>query len=293
MPLRRVLFNVPGSDEKKIQKALGLDLDCLVFDFEDGVAQNQKSLARKLVSDTLRNTPKTPTTERLVRVNSVGTGLLPEDLEALEDAIRNEHVDSLVIPKVESKADIEFVTDFLDKWDSQKRVQLLVTIESAKGVIKLSEITEFGSQNRVTALVFGSEDFCADMGLIRTIHRRELLFARSSITTYAHAYKMQAIDLVCIHYKDESLLREEASEGFQMGFHGKQAIHPSQIQPIYDCFAPNEQEVTFAKRIVDEYDGHQEKGTGAFSIEGVMVDAPLVKWAKRILSVARKPLKDE
>ena len=150
--------------------------------------------------------------------------------------------------------------------------------------------------------------------MIRTPSRSELLFARSSLVTAACAMGLQAIDMVCVDYQNEEILREECSEGRQMGFTGKQAIHPNQIGPIQELFSPSPQgihhytslpplppfplllagcrlnpvlppqDVEKANKIVAGYERYLKEGIGAFNLDGKMIDLPVVKWAKKVLA---------
>jgi citrate lyase subunit beta-like protein len=279
---RRVLFNVPGSDEKKIKKALTLDADCLVLDFEDGVALNQKEKARSLVCHYLSK-ESFGRAERCVRINSVSSGQETLDLEALSAVLPS--VDSIVLPKVEAPEHIQIIDKFLtERGDPSGRIKIMACIESAIALVNLTSICQ--TSKRVDALVFGSEDYSADVGITRTKNGDELFFARSAVVTYAKAFRLTAIDMVCIHYKDEEQLRRECQQGYNLGFDGKQAIHPNQIPIIYQMFKPPDELIQLAKKIIEENDKFQREGKGAFEIDGKMIDMPMVKWAFGILQKA-------
>eukprot|EP01130_Rhizamoeba_saxonica_P007744 TRINITY_DN3144_c0_g1_i1.p1 TRINITY_DN3144_c0_g1~~TRINITY_DN3144_c0_g1_i1.p1 ORF type:complete len:122 (-),score=30.65 TRINITY_DN3144_c0_g1_i1:9-374(-) len=117
-----------------------------------------------------------------------------------------------------------------------------------------------------------------------------MLYPRSKIVTYSSAYNIDAIDMVCIEYKNEEKLIEECINGLEMGFTGKQAIHPNQISPIYKHFCPSEETIDFAIAIVQGFEKHQTEGKGAFELNGKMIDMPMLLWAKRILRKANKEL---
>ena len=122
--------------------------------------------------------------------------------------------------------------------------------------------------------------------MTRTDTRKELLYTRQTVVTYAKAYDLDAIDLVCIQFRDENVLLDECLEGSQMGFTGKQAIHPNQIQAITKAFAPPQAQVDFAKKILDQYEIHSSEGKGAYEVDGKMIDMPMVKWARNIVARA-------
>lgn len=277
-----MVFNVPGSDDKKLQKALGLDLDVMVLDFEDGVALNQKPKARQLVAEMLSKADF-GRTERTVRINSIKSGenLINMDLAALKPVLNK--VDSILIPKVEKAADCDYVTSFLES-QGNKTTRIFACVETARGILSLEEICS--RSNRLDAIVFGSEDYSADVGITRTAGLEELLFARSAVVTSCAAYGVQSIDLVCIDFKNNDQLIKECQSGYSLGFDGKQAIHPAQIQTIYQHFCPPQKTLEFAKKIVDEYQAHLERGIGAFVIDEKVIDMPMIKWAEKVLRKA-------
>ena len=131
--------------------------------------------------------------------------------------------------------------------------------------------------------MFASEDFCADTGVTRTDDLSTLLYARSAVVMHAIANRIQAIDLVCIDFRDLQKLETECRNGKRMGFTGKQAIHPNQIETIQKMFMPTADEIEKARRIVDGYNDAVARGKGAFEIDGKMIDAPVLKAAQKTL----------
>ncbi|KAJ2384893.1 hypothetical protein GGI05_004862, partial [Coemansia sp. RSA 2603] len=126
-------------------------------------------------------------------------------------------------------------------------------------------------------------DYCADTGIIRTASRRELYYARASVATTAHALRLQAIDMVTMDFRSMETLREESQEGAEMGFTGKQVIHPAQVDTVQEMFAPPREVVERAARIVRGYEVNYAVGRGAFDLDGKAIDMPVVKWAFRVL----------
>eukprot|EP01120_Amphizonella_sp_Union-15-10_P013721 TRINITY_DN6449_c0_g1_i2.p1 TRINITY_DN6449_c0_g1~~TRINITY_DN6449_c0_g1_i2.p1 ORF type:complete len:323 (-),score=54.91 TRINITY_DN6449_c0_g1_i2:144-1112(-) len=280
---RRALFYVPGSDQRKLNKVFSLALDTVAFDFEDGVAYNKKQEARENVVRLLTERDF-GSTERVVRINHPDSEFYSDDLDAIKSVL--DRVDAIFIPKVETASQIEHIGGFLDKHSRVENfdTKIIAGIESSNGLLNLREICN--SSPRLDALVFGSEDFSSCVGITRTSDGQEFLYARSKIATYAAAYNLAAIDMVCIQYKDQEQLIKECIQGFSMGFVGKQAIHPNQIQIIYQYFKPTDRDINFARRILDENQKNQSKGTGAWEIDGKMIDRPLVIWAQKILQKA-------
>ncbi|KAF9162064.1 hypothetical protein DFQ26_003887 [Actinomortierella ambigua] len=283
--VRRSIFYVPGSDERKLKSSLSLAADCLVYDLEDGVAFNRKNVAREMVLDALEASEHRKA-EKAVRINAVGSGLEFDDLNVV---LRSSRLQAIVIPKVQSAKDIQFVSRMVDSvapFITRKNVRIIASIESALGVMNLKKIAT--ADPRVDALVFAAEDYCADLGLTRTREGTEMLFARSAIVTAAHAYGLQAIDLVCMDYKNDEILKEECEFGRRMGFTGKQAVHPRQLDIIQSSFLPSAHEIARAADISEAYQEHSRRGVGAFNYNNKVIDLPVVKWAEKILSRARQ-----
>jgi len=285
MRARRALFYTPGDDNKKILKASTLEADCICLDIEDGVALNRKAIARELVSRTYK-TIDFGNSERLVRINSVGSGLEVEDLSAVLDA----KPDGIVIPKVEFGEQIRWVSQVIAAQEEERNwapgsICILVGVETARGIINLSQIA--GADPRLEAIYFGAEDFAGDIGATRTRDGWEIFYARSAVVTFAAAYGLQAIDIVYIDLVDMEGLRREALEGARMAFAGKQVIHPAQIDPVQKAFTPTEEAINHARRVLEAYEENQAAGFGAFSLDGKMIDAPIVRAAERVLVLAR------
>jgi citrate lyase subunit beta-like protein len=293
---RRSLFSCPGADERKIFKAQSLGVDALVLDLEDGVAMDRKDDARDLVVATLHDTNMDfGNSELCVRINALTDTcdrrtkeLALLDLQAILPCPR---LETIVIPKVESPHDVLFVSRLIDMTPEcrDRDIRLVAAIESARGMMNLRDIASVGmtaldtSSNRLDALVFASEDYCADMEAIRTAKATELLYARSQIVLTAKAYGLQAIDMVHIQYKDLDDLARECHDGRALGFTGKQAIHPMQISTIHTSFSPSVSDLDFASRVIQEYNDTTSKGGGATVVDGIVVDAPVYKWALKVI----------
>lgn len=288
---RRSLFSVPGADQRFITKAQGLKADAVVLDLEDGVAYDRKDDARDQVQQTLLDSSQNfGSAELCVRINGLDTrDLALRDLEAVLPCNR---LQAVVLPKVESASDVLFVSRMIDAFCEDRDVRIIAAIESAMGFLNLREIAETAkdetSKAKLDALVFASEDFCADIEATRTESANEMLYARSQLVIAAKAFELQAIDMVHINFRDLDELKMECEGGRQMGFTGKQAIHPTQIDIINERFAPSTKELDFASRTVQEYEQTTTKGQGACVVDGIVVDMPVYKWAKKIIERAAK-----
>jgi len=275
---------MPGDDMRKIQKAATLGVDCICMDMEDGVAINRKEEARRTIAEALQSV-NFRNAEKLARINPIGSGLEVDDLKLVLPF----RPDGIVVPKVETPEQVHQVdaaisaAELAQDWQHNS-IALIVLIETALGIVNLKEIAS--STRRLQALIFGSEDLTADIGAERTRDGWEIFYARSAVVTHAAAYGLQAIDMVHIDFQDDEGLRLEAIQGAQMGYSGKQVIHPNQVRIVQEAFTPNPEAVAQAKRIVEAFQKHQQSGLGAFALEGKMIDAPIVKAAERLLARA-------
>jgi citrate lyase beta subunit len=161
---------------------------------------------------------------------------------------------------------------------------VLIGVETAKGIMNLKEIA---AHPRLDAIIFGGEDFAASIGATRTKDAIELLYARQAVVVACAANDLQAIDIVTIDYKDIEALRAESEFGARLGYSGKQIIHPAQVEPVQAAFTPDAEAIAYAKRIVETFEASQKEGRGAYSLDGKMIDMPLLKNAQKVLERAR------
>ncbi|HTP07036.1 MAG TPA: CoA ester lyase [Anaerolineae bacterium] len=273
---RRCLLFMPGDDLKKIQKGIGLGVDSIVMDLEDGVALNRKAEARATIANALRDL-SFGRSERVVRINPIGSGLEQADL----DAVLPHRPDSIMLPKVEHAEHIHWLAEAI----ADRAVRLLAIIETARGVVNLRDIAAVS--DRLDGLIFGAEDLAGDIGATRTKAGWEVFYARSAVVTYAAAFGLQAIDTLCIDFNDEAALIEDAQFGMRMGFSGKLAIHSKQVNVIQSIFTPSDEQIAQAQRLIQAHDVQQMQGIGAFAFEGKMIDMPAIRAAQQVLAKAR------
>jgi citrate lyase beta subunit len=286
MRARRALLYMPGDDLKKIHKAVTLDVDCICMDMEDGVALNRKEAARAMIVDALQ-TLDFGRSEKLARINAVGSGMEAGDLLAVLPA----RPDGIVIPKVEEAEQVRWADRMIEGYiaaggmPEAAQVGLIVIVETALGITNLKEIT--WASPRLQAVIFGAEDLAGDIGAVRTPAGWEVFYARSAVVTHAAAANLQAIDMVFTKFKDPTGLEAEAVQGMQLGFSGKQIIHPGQVEPVQRAFTPSDEAIAYAQRVMEAYASNQAAGFGAFALDGKMIDAPIVKAAERVIARAR------
>ena len=280
MHSRRALLYMPGDNWKMITKSITLGVDSICMDMEDGTAITKKVEARLTIARALYDLDFGKS-EKLVRINAVGSGWEREDIES----ILLHQPDGIVIPKVESLEQIQWANEYIEVAElasgwALNSIRVLVGVETAKGILNLKEIA---SHPRLDAIIFGGEDFAASIGATRTKDAIELLYARQAVVVVCAAYDLQAIDIVTIDYKDIEALRIESEFGARLGYSGKQIIHPAQVEPVQTAFTPNDEAIAYAKRIVETFEANQKEGKGAYSLDGKMIDMPLLKNAKKVL----------
>ncbi len=282
--VRRALLFMPGDDRRKIEKGAGFGVDAVIMDLEDGVALNRKAAARETVVTALREVDF-GTTERLVRINPVGSVFHSDDLSIIAA-----HPDGIVLPKAESADAIHAVDARLTAAEAEHGwtpggIALLAIVETARGVVNLKQIA--ASSPRLQALIFGAEDLAGDMGAVRTASGWEGFYARSAVVLHAKAYGLQAIDTPFVHLYDEHALIAETEQALYMGYTGKLAIHPQQVEPIQRTFTPTAEQIAQAQALIAAHAEHQANGTGVFVFAGKMIDMPMIHAAEAVIARAQ------
>lgn len=283
MRSRRALLYMPGDNWKMITKSVTLGVDSICMDMEDGTAINKKAEARATISKALQELDF-GASEKLARINSVGSGWEKDDIET----VLPYHPDGVVIPKVESFEQVEWASKIIEDAELKNgwqvnSIRVLIGVETAKGILNLKEIA---AHPRLDAIIFGGEDYAASIGATRTKDAVELLYARQAVIVACAAFDLQPIDIVTIDYKDLDALKVEAEFGARLGFSGKQVIHPSQVQVTQEAFTPSAESIAYARRIVETFEASQKEGKGAYSLDGKMIDMPLLKNAQKVLARA-------
>ncbi|MCK5561178.1 MAG: CoA ester lyase, partial [Thermoplasmata archaeon] len=224
--------------------------------------------------------------EKLVRINPVSTPFWRKDLEAV---VGRGMANTIMVPKAARPDDIEKVDKFMTKLEVKLRVKrgttrIMPIIESALGVVNAYKIAVASTRN--VALVFGAEDFTRDIGGTRTQEGKEMLFAKSQIVVGAKAAGIQALDGIYSDFMDIKGLIEETTKAIEMGFDGKGAIHPSQIGPIHETFAPSAEAIEHAQKVVQALKDAKNKGLSVAALGGKMIDPPVAAKAERVLMLA-------
>jgi citrate lyase subunit beta/citryl-CoA lyase len=269
--VRRSLLFVPGNNERMIQKALSKEIqaDCIILDLEDSVPPNEKERARSIVASVLAGYRRLKR-QIYIRINQLDSVFFKNDIKFI---VNQDKIDGIVLPKAEEDVGLVYK-------ETGKKV--IPIIETARGLIKMQEIAK---SKGVIALTFGSADLALSLGGSVEYYDKNTMI-RTLIIIVARAYGLDPIDKVCFNVSNLDVLRTEAIEAKSMGFSGKLAVHPSQINIINEIFSPTNDEVNWAKKVLDIYEQTTIQKKGAVKLNGQLIDAVHYKLAKRILDSA-------
>lgn len=281
--IRSLLF-IPGNRPKMLEKALGTKPDVYVPDMEDSVPDSEKDNARRVISTHL---PELHAMGRLVvpRVNSLETDWAEDDLAA----VIGPYIDGVSIGKVRGVEDIRAVEDSISRLEIAAGIRpgsivLLPWIETALAIVHCYDILTASA--RIVGAGFGAEDLTHDMEIERSADPAQLAYARSAFCYASRAAGVLALDTPYFHFADEVGLQQDAIAAKHLGFKGKFAIHPAQIGTINECFAPSAEELEHARRVVAAFEEAERSGRGSTSLDGKVIDVPVVKRARALLEFA-------
>ena len=291
MKLRRSMLFVPGSNAAMLSNSFIYKPDSIMFDLEDAVALKEKDSARLLVAHALQH-PLYQEIETVVRVNPLDSefGLL--DLNAVVRA----GVDVVRMPKTETAQDVvdmdNAITD-IEKACGREvgSTKMLAAIESPLGITQANQIAT--ASKRLIGIALGAEDYVRNLKTERSPEGIELLFARCLILQAARAAGIQAFDTVYSNANNEEGFLKEAALIKQLGFDGKSLINPRQIELLHNLFAPTQKDVDQAKRIIEAAEEAEKQGSGVVSLNGKMIDAPIIDRAKLVLERAKSGIREE
>jgi citrate lyase subunit beta / citryl-CoA lyase len=292
LPDRESCLAVPASNERMIEKAARSDAHMVFLDLEDACAPSEKQAARGIAARAF-NELDFGDKVRAVRINDVTTTLAYHDLIDIV-TVAGHAVDCIVLPKVESAAQVHFVDTLLDALEAEigreTRILLDLQIESAAGAVHLGEIAV--ASDRAYGLVFGPGDYAVDLGIARAeigmadprYPGHQWHWVMSAIANHAHALGLHAIDGPYVDFHDESGYREVSTWARLLGFTGKWCIHPNQIEWVNEVFGVDPDELDRARRILAHYEASTSDGHGAAVFEGVMIDEATRKGAAELVA---------
>ncbi len=279
-PRRSVLY-IPGSNERALEKGKSLPADAVILDLEDAVAPDAKQSARERALDYI-NRRSFGAREVLLRVNGRDTPWGYDDLVASAKC----KADAILLPKVESSDDIRRAVNVLEAYGASSDLAIWCMLETPRGILRAEEIA--GSDRRVAGFVMGTNDLAKDLQAAHTPMRLPMLTSLSHCLLVARAYNLAIIDGVFPDLGDEEGFIGACAQGAELGFDGKSVIHPKQLAAANDAFAPSEEAIAFARRIIQAHAEAVAKGQGVVLVDGKLIENLHVAGARRIVLMADK-----
>jgi citrate lyase subunit beta/citryl-CoA lyase len=278
-PRRSVLY-MPGANERALEKAQGLPADALILDLEDAVAPDAKDEARERVC-TAASSGAYGRREIAIRANGIGTQWHDADVAAIAAA----GPDAIVVPKIDSVDDVRAVEAALEAGGAPDRTRIWAMVETPVAMLHAEEIA--GCSDRLAVLVMGTNDLAKELGAEHVPGRQPLLTGLGLCLLAARATGKVILDGVYNDIKDAEGFHAECRQGKQMGFDGKTLIHPSQLDPCNEVFAPSADEVAAAQEVIAAFEEAEREGRGVVTVNGRMIENLHVEQARRTLAQAQ------
>lgn len=283
--IRRTMMFLPAQNASLLKDAYIYKPDCIIFDLEDAVAENQKDAARFALYNTLKSIDYKGI-EMVVRVNGLDSSHIKEDIRVSVAG----GVEVIRIPKCERKEDVFKAEKLIEEAEREfgvevGRTMIMCAIESPLGVINAYEICT--SSKRIMGVAIGAGDFMRTMQTRRYPDGLEMLGARSQLIIAARAAGIMCFDTVNTDLSDMEGFRREVQLIKQLGFDGKSVISPKQIPIVHEVFAPTEDEIITAEKTIISLGEYKEEGKGVFTIDGQMVDIAMLEGAQRVIATAK------
>ncbi len=287
-PLRSLLF-APGNRPHMLQKVGQCGADAVILDLEDAVPVSEKEATRQAVREAVGDIDTCPV---YVRINplTAAAGFSQPIGEADLVAVARPGLAGIILPKVESPDDLRRADTLLQGLETQHglapgSVDVIPIIETALAVQHAYDIAAAGT--RVKRLAFGAGDFTRDIGVAWSRREIESQYARSALVIACRAAGLEPpLDTVWVDLRDQRGLTRSARTARQLGFQGKMAIHPGQVEPINTVFSPSATDIAFATRVVDAFTQAEADGLAAIQLDGQFIDYPIVESARRVLAMA-------
>ena len=280
--IRSLLF-IPGNTPNLLIHAASLGADALIFDLEDAVSMAEKDSARILVRNTLQ-TLDFGNCKTIVRINPLDSPFWKEDLQTIAPQLP----DFLLLPKTNGSDDIFKIAQHMKKIcnETQANVKIIALLETALGIEKAFEIACVNEI--VHGLLLGAEDLSSNLNCKRTKQGTEILYARQRVVMAARACGIEAFDTPFTDINDDEGIARDASLAKALGFSGKASISPRHVEAINEAFSPSESEIAYAHEVVKAIEEAKAQGRGTISLNGEMIDAPVVRRAEQILEAEKQ-----
>ena len=283
MELLRSLIFVPGNRANMLERARGFAADIIMYDLEDSVPPAEKVNARDLSRQWVPELRKAGR-KVMVRCNGLDTGLTRDELAA----VIGPDLYGVSVGKTESSWDLQEIDRIIGPYEAAAglepgSIKLIPWIESARAVMNAQQMAS--ASRRIIAIAFGAEDYTVDMGLQRTDSGQEVYVPRSTTAIAARAAGVASLDSPYVAFRNPEGLKEDCAAARQMGYNGKFAIHPAQIDTINQTFSPHPDDVAYARRVMEAWNRAEAAGRGSLDLDGKMVDVPVVKRAQNLLAL--------
>lgn len=274
--MRKSLLFIPANQPAMLQNADVFDADAVIFDLEDGVHLSEKDAAKDLLISFL-STFELSNIEVIIRLNEI------TDL----DEIMHARIDTILLPKANEETLVLLdykLTSLENKFKFEKMIGVIALIETPESVLNALTIAK---QNRVNGLLLGAEDLATYLGVPRTLKGYEIEFARNMVIYAAKSVEIDAIDTPFVDTNDLEGLSNDTLHGKSLGMSAKTCIHPNQIDTVNHIFLPSKEEIDHALKILLAKDKADLSGLGAFSVDGKMIDQPIIKRAQQIIEKSK------
>lgn len=276
-PYRSVLY-IPASKDRALAKAQTLPVDAIIFDLEDAVAVEEKENARHLLAETLA-TRDYGARAKIVRLNGFDTEWGQADLDVIAAA----KPEAVLLPKVNTAADVETLAALLDARPETAETMIWTMMETPLGMLNAASIA---AAPRMAGFVMGTNDLAKELDSRFRSDRLPMQSGLGLCLLAARAYGLVAVDGVYNAFKDDEGLRAECDQGRDMGFDGKTLIHPAQVAIANDAFAPSEGELDLATRQIAAFEQAEASGQGVAVVDGKIVENLHVATARQLLAKA-------
>ncbi len=280
---RRSALYMPGSNARALEKARTLDADCLLLDLEDAVAPDAKELARRQIVDAV-TAGGYGSREVVIRINGLDTPWGEADLEAAVKA----NPDAILVPKVNSPADLQRIAHKLSVYGASNELRLWAMMETPEAMLNAGAIGACGKdpEVRLSCFVMGTNDLAKETRARLAPGRAAMMPWLMTCVAAARAGGIDILDGVYNAFQDEEGFAAECAQGVEMGMDGKTLIHPKQIGPCHAAFSPSEDEVAWARKINAEFEKPENADKGAIQVDGKMVERLHAEMGKRVIAIA-------
>ncbi len=281
-PRRSVLY-MPGSNTRALEKAKSLAADCLIFDLEDAVAPDAKAEARQNIYEAAK-TGGYGRREVVIRVNGLQTQWGEEDIKTASLA----RPDAILVPKISAPEDIKDAVQAMKAASAPETTKLWAMMETPLAMLNAKAIAETALQSEIplSCFVMGTNDLAKETGARLTADREPILAWLSTSVAAAKAYGLDIIDGVYNDFRNEEGFKAECRHGRNIGMDGKTLIHPGQIDPCNEIFAPSVEDIDWARKIIAAFELPENQGKGAISLDGRMVELLHAEIARRTVAIA-------